>query len=315
MSASGSEWTKESERGTYWAMRCMVILYRYGGHLLVYPVLILVVSYFFITRARTRRYSREYLLKVAQYTGKFEIKDVNIILIWRHYMSFARALLYRVRAWMGNVSLQDVRFDEREELMVQQQSGQGSVILGAHFGNMELCRAVVTQSKHLTMNVVMNTRHAAKFQRLLKSANSNIDVNLITTQSINPSTAIELKEKLERGESLVLLADRVAEGSDQRKIPVEFLGEATALPEGVFRFAMRLEFPIYFITCIRKGKGFKIIFKLLATGDRSGSRSERTKKLVADYLEVLTDLCREAPLEWFNFYDYWAVGKTLQREK
>jgi predicted LPLAT superfamily acyltransferase len=164
------------------------------------------------------------------------------------------------------------------------------------------------------MNVVVNHQHAEKFNRLLKYTNPDADINLISTNSINPGTAIELKQKLAEGESVVLLADRVSEGSLGRVLPVDFLGEKTALPEGVFRLAARLECPVYFMTCINNKSGFTMLFKQLAETCSDGSRTEIINKLVANYLQALTDACIEAPLQWFNFYDYWAEGSAYNDE-
>ncbi len=302
---AGAAWTRHKERGNYWAIRAVVLLYRFGGKFLVLPVVYIVTTYFFLTHAKTRRYSRAYLTKVAASNGVIKPTEVTLRLVWQHYMAFAHALVYRIAAWMGQIHYRDVDFPERETMMEEQGSQQGSVILGAHFGNMDMCRALVAKNQGLTMNVIVNFQDTEHFNRALKSIDPGLSVNLIAIGGIDPATAIQIQDKLESGESLVMFSDRISPESESRNIDVDFLGEKVTLPEGPFRLAVSLACPVYFMTCVYEHGRYKMHYHKLWDGKSGHKRREKIQALVAGYIGILTALCKAHPLQWFNFYDYW----------
>ena len=56
-----------------------------------------------------------------------------------------------------------------------------------------------------------------------------------------------------------------------------------------------------------------VVAKLLGMGQQRGervelpprARDEAIGRYVAEYAARLEYYCREAPLQWFNFYDFW----------
>src|SRR5690625_2000536 len=62
--ADSGRWADVKERGHYWGMALLVMLYRVFGRWLLYPLVGVVVTYFFLTRRATRRYSALYLRRV-----------------------------------------------------------------------------------------------------------------------------------------------------------------------------------------------------------------------------------------------------------
>lgn len=304
MSAETTNKTKE--RGNYWSVRAIVLLYRFGGKFLMLPMVYLVTTYFFLTSAKTRACSRAYLSKVANCNGSIQSVDVTTKLVWKHYMEFALALVNRISAWMGDTHYTDVEFPERGELENIQGKNQGSVILGAHFGNMDMCRALVSKNNALAMNVVVDIKDTENFNQVLKSINPDLGVNLISIGKIDPATAIAMQDKLNMGESLVMFADRGSSGSKNSNISAQFLGKEILLPMGPFRLAVSLGFPVYFITCIRDGNKYKMHYKALWDGVSGNKRSDKITSLVESYIGTMTNLCKQYPLQWFNFYDYWS---------
>jgi len=102
-SPATEQWSSISERGSYTGLRLLALLYRCAGRWLLYPIVMLVVTYFFISRASTRRYSRHYLQRTLN-------RPVRWLDLWRHQMAFATALMDRTGAWMGKIQRQDVAF-------------------------------------------------------------------------------------------------------------------------------------------------------------------------------------------------------------
>ena len=296
-----SQWARTRERGSYQAMRLLVFVYRYGGNLLLSPVLYCVVSYFFVTRRATRRYSRLYLERAMP--GRITRWD-----LWRHQMAFARALMYRIRAWMGKVPEADVDFPQRPELHAMKKRGQGVLFLGAHLGNLDMFRAMVKPGESFVLNILVHTRHARKFNRLLHRINPQTRVNLLQVDQITPETAMLLRSKLDDGEAVVLLADRVPSGTESRHYTTEFLGCQARFPLGPFWLAVLLKVPVFFMTSVYTGSGYKVVVEPLLQDSPPVSRRERAsaaQELFNAYVAQLEQLCRRYPLQWFNFYDFW----------
>lgn len=303
-----SQWVRTRERGSYLGMRILVLLYRYGGNLLLTPALYGVVLYFFLTRRATRRYSRLYLQRATP--GRAGLWPV-----WRHHLAFGRALMARVRAWLGKLPREQVDFPQRQTLWNMKKQGQGVIFLGAHFGNLDMCRTIVQPGDSYTLNIIVNTRHAQKFNRLLQQLNPDSHVNLVQVDQMTPQTAMMLRTKLDDGEAVVLLADRVPEGTESRHYTADFLGEDAHFPQGPFWLSTLLQAPVFFMTSVDTGRGYQLVVEPLLEQPQHVGRRQRTELALAlfrRYAAQLEQLCRQYPLQWFNFYDFWL--DDLRRE-
>ena len=306
-----SDWTQVKERGNYWAVLLAAWIYRYGGRWLVMPILYVVVFYFYISKASTRRCSKAYLARVEAYCNEEQKPKLSS---WRHYMSFGSSLLDRVSAWMGQADISQVDFPDRYELLNTSKNDGGAIVLTAHFGNLEMARALVSDGKKLAINIVIDTQRTASFNRLLQQLDPDSKINLISTQSVGPATAIDVQQRLTRGESFVIMADRVSAGARKRTIDVELLGGEAQLPEGSFRLALSLGSPVFFMCCTKETNGrFRVHLKRLPTETLTGTKKQKTHALAQSYIRELESLCQDYPLQWFNFYDYWRDGPEAKQ--
>ena len=81
-------------------------------------------------------------------------------------------------------------------------------------------------------------------------------VNLMPVTDIGPDTAIAIKEKLERGEWVAIVGDRIAvtpqRGGDWRVIWSSFMGQPAPFPQGPFILASILRCPVVLIYALRQ---------------------------------------------------------------
>jgi predicted LPLAT superfamily acyltransferase len=67
--------------------------------------------------------------------------------------------------------------------------------------------------------------------------------------------------------------------------------------------------PVYLLFSLRSGRGWEIHFEpfresiCLPREERDRALAE----LVAEYARRLEHYCRRAPLQWFNFYNFWQL--------
>lgn len=306
-------WSKLGERGSrlgilslYWSYR---LLGRGAIKLLLYPV----VAYFFVTGRQARLASRQYLRRLFEHTQPAPALPAPR---WRdsfaHMMAFAQAGADKLAAWMGELDHGDVDFPDREDFLRLMASGKGAVIIGSHLGNLEMCRALAAMEGHRTINAVVYTDHARRFNALLDRSNSAFRFNLIQVSALGPDTAMLLHEKIERGELIVIVGDRTPPAENGRVCQVEFLGREAPFAQGPLLLAALMECPVYLFFCLHEGIRYRIYCEHFA--DRivlpRGQREESLKVHVQRYARRLEAYCARAPYQWFNFFDFWHAGAS-----
>jgi len=153
---------------------------------------------------------------------------------------------------------------------------------------------------------------------MIKSLSPDAEVNVISTKSIGPDTAILLKEKIDNNEIVAIAADRVptqtlAKHTENRVVETTFLGQKANLPQGPFVLASVLKCPVVLVFGLKNPKTHKIdiVCKDFAKQiiiDRK-QRELSVKRYADAYAKVLEELCLEYPYQWFNFYDFFNTGK------
>ena len=115
---------------------------------------------------------------------------------------------------------------------------------------------------------------------------------------------IKIKDCLEQGGFVGMLADRTL--ASDTTINIDFLGAPAAFPTGPARLAAMLRPQVVLmIGLFRGGNRYEIHFERLAAASPQ-SDPEETTRLIAGYVARLEHYCREAPYNWFNFFDFWA---------
>ncbi|HET9206218.1 MAG TPA: acyl-CoA synthetase, partial [Burkholderiaceae bacterium] len=93
-------------------------------------------------------------------------------------------------------------------------------------------------------------------------------------------------------------------------IELPFLGHTARFSDGPFRLALLLRRPLVFMAGLyRGGNRYDVRFEPLADFSAPPTGAQARDNLLRDamrvYVQRLESLCREAPYNWFNFYDFW----------
>lgn len=306
--SSGKHWSRFAERGSVFGLRSVFACYRLLGEraarLLLYPI----VGYFFLTGKAARTASLDFLRRVHAMRGGSE-PEPSLRDSFRHMLSFGQSGLDKLAAWMGGIGNQQVEFPKRSELEQMAASGRGAVLIGSHLGSLETMRAVAVQYHLAKVNAVLYTKHAQRFNTLLAQTNPDFGINFIQISHLGPETAILLKEKIDKGEFVVIVGDRTPPGeSGRRRVSlIEFLGKPAPFAQGPFILASLLECPVYLFFCLREGKKYRIYLEPFAERIEL-PRKERQVRLLGymqNYARRLEHYCLAVPDQWFNFYDFW----------
>jgi predicted LPLAT superfamily acyltransferase len=134
-------------------------------------------------------------------------------------------------------------------------------------------------------------------------------LNLMQVTEMTPAMAMQLSERVEQGEFVVIAGDRVPVSSNPRVALAPFLGQTAAFPVGPYVMAAVLGCPLYTLFATRRQGGYELHFERLretVSLPRRGREAALTE-LAGDYAARLEHHVRRAPLEWFNFYDFWQL--------
>ena len=311
-------WSRLEERGVYAGLRLMLATYRLFGRagfsLLLFPV----VLYFYVFGGTARRASGEFLTRVQadpRYAGGLEPGP-----LWRqsfrHFREFGNAVLDKLAAWSGRIRTDQIVYDNRDLFDSLHNQGRGGLLIASHLGNMEVCRALGQLSVGLKLNVLVHTKHASNFNRLLQQVSAESHMSLIQTTEVDPATAMQLYDRISRGEFVVIVGDRTPVMSSGRVGWTPFLGRPAPFPQGPYILANLLECPVQLIFCLKRQDRYHIIFEPFADVIYLSrrSRDKTLDDLVSRYAARLEHYCVSDPTQWFNFFDFWGQPVTIARD-
>ena len=319
MTRPATHWAKKQENGSYFAIRLLLTLYRYGGKYLILLVLAPVLAYFFLRDSVARQASLQYLRRLHQYSADdspFQRKP-GYALAFRHFWQFALAALAKIDAWLGRLQSVPVSYGGSVGFEQIMQAGKGALLVGSHLGNLEVCRALVRTKYPVKINVLAHTRHAAAFNRILKESNSAVDLQLIEVSELTPAVSARLSDCIDNGELVVIVGDRISASAPGRAVWADFLGRPAPFAIGPWVLASVLQCPVYLMFCMREKQGYNLMFEPFA--DRlklpRSTRQQALQQAVHQYAVVLQQVAQRYPLQWFNFYDFWQLPKLTEQKE
>ncbi|MDO9139468.1 MAG: hypothetical protein Q7U38_03985 [Methylobacter sp.] len=302
-------WAGMGEWSLVWGMRFLLRVYLLFGRGVLQCFLYPVVSYYWLANKPGRTASQAYLKRVAMFSPASDLSG-NLRDSYRHFISFANAIIDKLAAWSGALSLDDVDYHGRDALLAQIQSGRGAILLGSHLGNLEVCRMIADLDNAIPINVLVHTQHAEKFNQLLRQINADSGLNLIQVTDISAATAIVLSDKIDNGELVIITADRTPVSQNSRVSRAEFLGSDAWFPQGSFILAALLKCPVYTLFCLKQQGRQVIYFEHFS--DRlifpRKIREQALQQTVQRYATRLEHYCLMEPLQWFNFFDFWRAN-------
>ena len=290
-------WVAKPERSNTLAIRFIVwvalTLGRRVARLFLYPICL----YFFLFAGEARAASKKYLRKVLG-------REPRISDGFRHIHTFASTILDRVFLLNGRFNKFDVRvhLDDAAKGMIE--SKQGCILLGAHLGSFEITRAYADQIDGPPASVVMYEENARKLNSVLKAINPDLTQQVIALGKID--SMLKVEQALQRGEFIGILADRGLEQGGA-SVTCNFLGEPAKFPNGPLRMAYMLRSPVLLMVgAYRGGNRYDLYFEeLMHMGKTDLPRNEIIRQAQLRYVERIEYHCRNAPYNWFNFYDFW----------
>ncbi len=282
-----ARWRRAPERSQRSALRLMrwiaLGLGRRAARLVLHPA----SAYFLLAAPQARRASRAFL-------GRALGRRATWADLYRHFYAFAATVLDRVY-------LLNERFDLFEiDVRGEPDAGAGLLLMGAHLGSFEALRAA---GRHggLRVSMVMYEDNARMLNETLAALSPAARQDVIALGRVD--SMLRVRDRLAEGGAVGVLGDRGLDDEDAQALP--FLGAPARFPLGPFRMAALLRCRVVFMTGLYRGANrYALRFEPIA--DFSTAAAPAPEVALAVYVACLERHCREAPYNWFNFYDFWA---------
>ncbi|MGQ4660510.1 LpxL/LpxP family acyltransferase [Lysobacter sp. F6437] len=297
-------WKQRPEGGGWFAIWLIRTIARRGGRTIARLLLAPITLYFLIVRGPERRASREYLDRVLG-------RPARVFDIARHIHAFASTILDRVFMLGGQLERFEIGTDGLAELHAQIDRGQGLLLFGSHLGSFEVLRVLSQQRPDVTVRVVLDTAHNPAMTQLLDALNPEIARTVIDAGQDGPSIVLAIKQATDAGALVALLVDRTHAGQPSQ--PAAFLGDTARFPVAPWLIAAVLKVPVVLAFGLyRGGNRYDLAFELFSEGIDipRPQRSTMLAELVQRYANRLQHHARNAPYNWFNFYDFWQTDEA-----
>ena len=303
-------WRDRRERGSSGAIRLIIWLAIHVGRGLCRVLLVPICAYFFVTAPQSRRASRDFLGRALGRVATW--RD-----IFTHLFVFSTTLLDRVYLLHGRQRELDIAVTNESVFWNALAAGRGCLLLGSHLGSFEMLGIVGSVEKKLTINMVMHVTDSARIGGLIMGGQASLPYKIIPLG--DPGSMLRVKECLDRGEVVGILADRIYAGEATRSLP--FLGSLARFSLSPLRLARLTGAPVVTVFGLfRGGRRYEIVFESLAVRvDDTGAGVDvlpaasaepitiSSQRCLAGYVGTLERHARTFPYNWFNFYDYWSA--------
>jgi predicted LPLAT superfamily acyltransferase len=287
---------QQRERGSVAALRLMVAFAGLVGRPIARLALVPVCAYFLAFSVRARAASRDYLVRVLG-------RRPGLRELFRHYFTFATVALDRMFLLKDRYDLFDLSVHGEEAMDRLREAGRGCLLLGAHLGSFEALRAM-GMSKQVRVVLVMYEDNARMVATVARAINPALADHVIALGRFD--SMLKLQERLQHSDWVGLLGDRAL--ADEAQLRVPFLGATAGFSTAPFRIALMLKRPVVLMLGVyRGGNRYELHFEPLfdPEGVDRAHRATCIEQAVRAYAARLEHYCRQAPYNWFNFYDFW----------
>ncbi len=288
-------WTRQAERGSPVLMRLLTHIALLCGRGVASALLPVICLYFIVFSGPARRASRQYLSRVFARRARFAD-------IYRHYLCFATTILDRVFWLSGRLDDYTLELEGVDCVEAAMNAGNGCLLIGAHIGSFELTRVLARAVPDMPIDVLMHPHNARKIRAAIRVVDDAADRNVIVLGERD--TMLRVRDALRAGRGVGLLADRSMHATDL--CTLDFLGARAAFARGPFKLAAALPAAVVLFYSVWLGeKRYRVHFAPMTVERGHGHVDVDTA--AGAYARWLERACREAPYNWFNFYDFWAI--------
>ena len=267
----------------------LLFIYKVLGYKAVSFILNFVALYYVL-------FARKVKVDLESFYNAQNIKLTNKI-FFKHIKSFATSLLDR---FVSRINPENFTYNGVNQEYLDTFKESGGIVLLSHFGGWASSTHNLSTKNIPPMNVVMQDNTNKSMQEVeadVKDENKQ-NVKIIDVNQGAFATNIQIANVLMQGEIVAMMADRVAD--EKRKIKVKFFSKDVYINKDPFDIAKRMNKPMIVVHTINKGSR-----EYEARYYKIDSENNTLEENAQNYMDILEDVVKEYPYQWYNFYDYF----------
>jgi predicted LPLAT superfamily acyltransferase len=293
------QWLERPEAGTAFGYKLFNTFAQLCGRSAARLVLWPITLYYLLRRGPERRASRVYLERV---TGR----KASLRQVARHFHYFAASILDRAYLLSERFKRFDIRVFGLDDLRDAWGRQQGVLVFGSHLGSFDALRVLAQLRPDVKVRVVLDTDQNPALSRVLNALNPELARSIINARREGMTTALAIKEALDEKALVTLLVDRARPGNEVALC--DFLGHPAPFPVSPWQLAAALKVPV--VLCFglyRGGNRYDLYFERFADtlAVERTRREQHLREVITRFADRLAHYARDAPYNWFNFYDFW----------
>lgn len=297
-------WWKKQERGGAFFLRLSLFLAQILPEFALKLIVKIVVWFYYIFSKNERENVAEFRRNLSEFAGSHTLKGTSI---FSHFEAFGGAICDKFRVWKGKIKDNELEIIDLERIKSELIGAQkGQILLTAHLGNVEICKALAARVKGFRMVILTYDENSRKFNEVLREISKNDgSVRMMAVNKLDVAAMLELKNIVESGEHIGIMGDRTPLGGD-KAARVKFLGKEAGFNYGPYLIAGILGVKISSLWCQKIGGKFRIELVPLASAVKLGrDKAAAAREYLQIYVRELENRCKQTPAQWFNFFDFW----------
>ena len=297
-------WWKKQERGGAFFLRLSLFLAQILPEFALKLIVKIVVWFYYIFSKNERKNIAEFRRNLSEFAGSQTLKGTSV---FSHFEAFGGAICDKFRVWKGKIKDSELEIIDlgriKSELIGAK---KGQILLTAHLGNVEICKALGARVDGFRMVILVYDKNSREFNELLKHISQNDgSVRMMQVNELDVAAMLELKNIVESGEHIGIMGDRTPLGGD-KAARVKFLGKEASFNYGPYLIAGILGVEISSLWCQKIGGKFRIELVPLASAVKLGrDKAAAAREYLQIYVRELENRCKQTPAQWFNFFDFW----------
>ena len=303
-SAEQNLWWKRQERGGVFFLRLSLFLSQILPEFALKLIVKIVVWFYYIFSKNERENIAEFRRNLSEFAGAQTLKKTSV---FSHFEAFGGAICDKFRVWKGKIKDDELEIIDLERIKSELIGAQkGQILLTAHLGNVEICKALAARVEGFRMVILTYDENSRKFNEVLREISKNGgSVRMMAVNKLDVAAMLELKNIVESGEHIGIMGDRTPLGGD-KAARVKFLGKEASFNYGPYLIAGILGVKISSLWCQKVGGKFRIELVPLASAVKLGrDKAAAAREYLQIYVRELENRCKQTPTQWFNFFDFW----------
>ena len=297
-------WWKKQERGGAFFLRLSLFLAQILPEFALKLIVKIVVWFYYIFSKNERENIAAFRRNLSEFAGAQTLKGTSV---FSHFEVFGVAICDKFRVWKGKIKDSELEIIDLERIKSELIGAQkGQILLTAHLGNVEICKALAARVEGFRMVILTYDENSRKFNEVLREISKNDgSVRMMAVNKLDVAAMLELKNIVESGEHIGIMGDRTPLGGD-KAASVKFLGKEAGFNYGPYLIAGILGVKISSLWCQKIGGKFRIELVPLASAVKLGrDRAAAARQYLQIYVSELENRCKQTPAQWFNFFDFW----------